>query len=83
MKEILKKSFDKNFIKDKIIYDYNKYIKIYIDYKEKDKFILFNIITDTSIQGYSHEIRLNLINKFLLTQENQKDNIDIGLFKIL
>jgi len=84
MKEILKKSFDQNFIKDKIIFDYNVCAKIYFDYEKSSGEILFyNTIIDTSIKGYVKQNKITLLNKFILKPTNLEKCRDIGLFRIV
>lgn len=82
--EILNKSFDKNFIKDKIISNYTKYIKVYHDHNElKNGNVLFcTTVIDTSIQGSVKHGKMSFVNNYVLKPENENVN-DISLFRIL
>ena len=82
--KILNNSFDINFIKDKIIYDYSHYIKIYYDYNNliNGKLVFCNSFINTSINGKVEEVKIHFINKYVLKRENENEN-DISLFRIL
>ena len=82
--EILNKSFDKNFIKDKIIYNYTKYIKVYHDHNDlKNGKVLFcNTVINTSVRGSVENGMMSFVNNYVLKPENENDN-DISLFRIL
>jgi hypothetical protein len=84
MLEIINKSFDKNFIKDKVLYDYKEYIKVYHDYNDlkNGKALICNTLIDTSLQGTVKNCKMSFVNKYVLKRENENEK-DITLFRIL
>jgi hypothetical protein len=84
MQEILNKSFDKNVIKDKIIHDYTKYIKVYHNHKdlENNKVLFCNMVIDSSLQGSVQKGEMYFKNKYILKLENKNEK-DISLFRII